>query len=230
LKVRRINDDEYKIFIVYKLKESLNSGVFDFSNLKFNFYSQQLAGNVNLLDASLGLSGSPVINYWTKRKERILFYSRIPEKKEPYRYSISLEADSISKIISFSGDLFNTGKNITVSFLNESEEDLAVISKDTLASVIKRNESGGFRITSKNNLFFGEMKFNGLKKLFINMPELNTISMAEFTQQGKNINFIRIIDAPGIGSFYVKNMTLQNYHIVYSDQKKNCITIKRLRG
>ncbi|MDO8550094.1 MAG: VCBS repeat-containing protein [Ignavibacteria bacterium] len=230
LKVRRENNDEYKIFILYKNGESLNFGVFSYRDLKFSF-SNQLIDNIKVFDASLGLNNIN-INYWAEKKDKLSLLKREPGRvSELAEEKISLLKYDIKNIISFTGDLLSMDKDVVFSFINEDERNYAVISTDTFSTVIsKKKKSGEFRITSKNNLFFGETRFNGLKKLSVYLPEKNIINRLEFIQKGKNIASTKLADTSQLGSFFIKNMTLKYYHLVYSNIEKGCITIKRLKG
>jgi hypothetical protein len=232
LKIRREDTDDYKIFIIYKLNESLNIGFFDFNNFSFNFSSRVIADNIDLLDASVGLSSIVNVNFWITEKDNVLLYNYQPGKISEFREEkFSLRREQVNSITSFTGDLLNMEKNISISFINGKTEMFAVVSADTLVSFVKETEDEGyFRITSRNQLFFGETRFSGLKKLCIYLPEKNLIARLEFIRQGKNIVFTELTEISEPGGFFIKNMTSKNYHIVYSDLVKNCITIKRLKG
>ncbi len=229
LKVQRESSEEYKIFILYQIAETLNFGVFSYRDLKFSF-SNQVVDNVKVLDASLGLNNIN-INYWVEKKDKLVLLKREPGKiSELSEERISLQKDKIKNIFSLTGDLLNRGKDIVFSFINGDNKDYAVIS-DTFSTVIgKRRKTAEFRITSKNNLFFGETRFNGLKKLSVYLPEKNIINRLDFIQKGKNVVSTKLTDTSKLGSFFIKNMTSKNYHLVYSNVEKGCITIKRLKG
>ena len=230
LKVKRDNNDEYKIFILYKIGESLNFGVFDCRNSKFSF-SNQLIDNANIFDASLGLN-NVMINYWAEKKDKLSLLKKEHGKvnKSPEE-KFSLLKDDIKNIISFAGDLLNMDKEVVFSFINEDEKNYGVISAYTFSVTIgKKRNLGEFRITSKNNLFFGETRFNGLKKLSVYLPEKNVVNRFDFIQKGKGIVSTKLTDTSQLGSFFIKNMTSKNYHLVYSNVEKGCITIKRLKG
>ncbi|HSP88767.1 MAG TPA: VCBS repeat-containing protein, partial [Ignavibacteriaceae bacterium] len=230
LKVNRINENEYKIFILYQVNEELSLGIFSYKDLKFNFTSQVI-DNIKVLDASLGLKPFS-INYWGERKDKISLLKREPGKvTEIPEEKYSIPKDSINGITAFVGDLLNMDKDIIFSFINGNKIKYAVVSADTFSVVLGKNrKTGDFRITSKNNLFFGETRFNGLKKLSVYLPEKKSVNRFEFIQKGKKVSSTKLIDTSELGSFFIKNMTSKNYHLVYSNIEKSCITIKRLKG
>jgi hypothetical protein len=230
LKVKRDNNEEYKIFILYQMGEALNFGVFSYKDLKFSF-SNQLVDNIKVLDASFGLNNIN-INYWVERKDKLSLLKRELKKiNESPEEKLSLSKYHINEIISFTGDVLNMEKDVVFSFIKENNRNVAVISGDTFSTVIgRKRKTGEFRITSKNNLFFGETRFNGLKKLSVYLPEKNIINRLEFIQKGKNVASTKLADTFHLGSFFIKNMTSKNYHLVYSNVEKGCITFKRLKG
>jgi hypothetical protein len=230
LKIKRKNDDEYKIYILYSNNGFLDFGVFNFRNNSFSF-SKQVIERGNPYDASLGLEGSLNINYWAEKNREVKLFNGsltaitvIPKEK------FSFEKNDSINIVSFTGDLLNKEEDVSFNFINVSEKDYAVISADAFISVINKKErSGEFRITSKNNLFFGETRFNGLKKLCVYLPEEQTVNRLEFIQRGKNVVSTKLAGTLQLTSFFIKNMTSKNYHLVYTDNNNNCITIKRLK-
>src|SRR5690606_40380469 len=92
--------------------------------------------------------------------------------------SSDLEAE---EIVSFTGDLLNMDKNISINFLNKQQSGYALVFSDVLLTKISGSKPFGFRITNKNHLFFGETRL-GLKKLFAYQEDKKIISRLEFIQ------------------------------------------------
>ena len=106
-----------------------------------------------------------------------------------------------------------------------------VTASDTFISTIKSEKlSDDFRITNKNQLFFGETKFNGLKKLCLYLPDKKEIKKIQFLSKGNSIVSTSLTDSVNVTSYFIKNMNTKNYHLVYTDPNENCITIKRIKG
>ncbi len=230
LKVRRENNDDYKIIILYRNGESLNIGIFSYPNLKFSFANQAI-DNIKTIDASLGVNNI-LIDYWVEQKDKIsLLKKDLSKVIEIPEEIFSLPKGDIKNITFFTGDLLNMDKDISISFIDEDKDDYAIISTDAFSTIVgKQGKNGEFRITSKNNLFFGETRFNGLKRLSVYLPGKNIVNRFEFIQKGRNIALTKLADTFGLADFFIKNMTSKNYHLVYSNVERSCITIKRLKG
>jgi len=105
-----------------------------------------------------------------------------------------------------------------------------MITTDTFSSLVERGENTGeFRITSKNDLFFGETRFNGLKKLSVYLLGKKSVNKLEFINKGRNVASTEIAEGLAARSYFIKNMSSKNYHVVYSDGEKICITIKPIK-
>ncbi len=232
LKLKRINENEYTIYFTYiNNNNSLFVGAFNYKDFKFSF-SEQLIDTGKFYDAALGMGDELVVYYWQKTEQNVLLKEmrplNLPGKANDI---ISFPLTDSLKINSYAGDLLNMDKNVFISFITSPGDDYAVVAYRDFSSLIKSDKSlSDFRITSKNNLFFGETRFNGLKKLCIYFPEQSEVEKLEFINKGKNLSFTQIADQAFIRNFFIKNMTSKNYHIVYSDTNKNCITIKRIKG
>ena len=231
MKLKRLNDNEYSIYFIYTNDNSLLLGSFNYKDFKFNF-SDQLIDTGKFYEAALGSYGEPIVYYWQKSKQNVLLKEKFPFN--PVEVDSNITAvpliDSL-KIYSYADDLFNMNKNVVISFLTSPKNDYTVVAYDNFSSIIKGNESPpDFRITFPNNLFFGKTRFNGLKRLCVYLPEKKEVDKLGFINNGKDLTFTQIATQSSIKNFFIKNMTSKNYHIVYSDKNKNCVTIKRIKG
>lgn len=230
LKLKKVNDNEYNIYFTYTNNNSLSLGMFSYKDFKFSF-SDEVIDTGKIYDAGLGLEDEPVVYYWQKSEQNALL-------KEKYLFNSS-EADSeitaipqvdSLMIYSYVGDLLNMNQNVLISFLISPENDYELVAYDNFLSIIKGDENlPDFRINSSNDLFFGETRFNGLKRLCVFLPEKNEVDKVEFINKGKDLAITQIATQSSIRNFFIKNMTSKNYHIIYSDADKNCVTIKRIK-
>ena len=70
LKLGRINDSEYLIYIVYTNNNSLFLGAFSYKDLRFNFF-EQLIDTGRFYDASIGIRDELVVYYWQNAGQNV---------------------------------------------------------------------------------------------------------------------------------------------------------------
>jgi hypothetical protein len=247
LKIKYKNESDYDLYIIYSEGSKLNLGIFEYSDSRFTFSEKQIEP-VNALEASVGILNDVSVFYWQSQKinksigedkpliaadEISLKYISSTSFSEIPISLISVPVSNDYSITSFTGDILNIKKDIHISFITGSHYNFAVVATDTFSGkgnyIIRDDEKDGtFRITSENQLFFGETRFNGLKRLCVYLPGQNSVNKLEFADRGKKIVHTLLIDASNVGSYFIKNMTKGNYHLVYSDIDKNCIIIKRI--
>ena len=228
LKLVRKNDNEYFIYIAYTIKNILNLGTFNYKDRKFSF-SEQTVDTGQVYDVSIGTTdGDLTLYYWYNEGSNIsLIKKKISAAVEKVA-TIPL-TDSL-KIVTYEGDLLNVEKDVLISFFSTAVTDYAMITTDTFSSPVERGENTGeFRITSKNDLFFGETRFNGLKKLSVYLLGKKSVNKLEFINKGRNVASTEIAEGLAARSYFIKNMSSKNYHVVYSDGEKICITIKPIK-
>jgi hypothetical protein len=237
LKLKRKSESDYNIHVLYTEDDKLLHGVFYAGQSDFTFSEQQIASG-KILNASVSVNEDISVFYWqqndiSKKDEEIpsvqneLLLMFINSSVDSPRKVLSLPVIDNALLISYTGDLLNTGEDILISFLEDSLVNYTIVASGNFYSII-RGADDGLRITSKNQLFFGETRFKGLKRLCVYVKEQNTVNRLEISNKGRNIIQTKLADVSHPGSYFIKNMTWGNYHIVYTDLYKNCITIRRL--
>ena len=130
---------------------------------------------------------------------------------------------------SFAGDLFNKDQAVSISFFETKDNNFALLSSgNSPVIVVNKNFINHFRIKTKNQLFFGEMKTGGLEKLFIYVPDESELYKIDFVRRGKELLITKVISAASVDSYFVKNMDYKNYYLVYTDSKEPCIRIRQI--
>ncbi|MGE5846397.1 MAG: hypothetical protein ACM34O_06715, partial [Ignavibacteria bacterium] len=77
-------------------------------------------------------------------------------------------------------------------------------------------------------IFFGEMTFNGSKNLFIYSPEEKKLNKLNFIENSGRYILSSVADSVDINYYFIKNMSMRNYHLVYTDKKSGCISIRKI--
>lgn len=236
LKIKGNSKNSYDILITYAQNGELRLGIFSGQESNFIF-SERVIRQGDFTVSSIGILEGISVYYWQVKNNAIsLFHSDNDKTDETPKTLFTHPVSGNVSITSFTGEFYNLGKDASINFISDTKNSFAVIIADnipvrTINSVTLNNETREMlRITSGNQLFFGETRFKGLKRLCIYLPDRNSVSRLDLTDRGKNMVQVHLSDKVNLDNYFIKNMTSRNYHIVYTDSDKNSITIKRLRG
>jgi hypothetical protein len=72
------------------------------------------------------------------------------------------------------------------------------------------------------------MIFNGSKNLFIYSPEEKKLNKLDFIESSGRCILSSVADSVDISYYFIKNMSMRNYHLVYTDEKSGCISIRKI--
>jgi len=218
-----------KISAVYLKNGILGLSQFEFKDFRY-ITSDYPVIDKNVFSVSESANLVPEIFYWKKEDSLQVLYkaSLLNSFKDPVKY-FQFRMKDTTLINSFTGDMFNRDEHVSISFFETPHKNFAVLSSEKHPSIIvSKDLINHFRIKNKNQLFFGEMKFSRLKKLFIYVPDEGALHLIDFVKQGKEIVIWKINDSPGVQNYFIKNMNYKDYHFVYTDSKSNCIKIKQI--
>ncbi len=181
-------------------------------------------------DAGMVTGNSVSLYSWQKRSDSIYVSSlKIGNVPNEYKKLNGFLCKNDSLTFSYTGDLLNKEQPVSIAFIKSDSGKCALLYSGSLSAVIKNS---GFTktisITNRRQLFFGEIKFGGLKKLIVYDAAKNALFKIDFLNKGKNLVATKLIDVTGINSYFIKNMNFRNYHLVYSNKTNGCITIKEL--
>ena len=141
----------------------------------------------------------------------------------------NLKSNSISSITSYTGDLLNIDREITLSFINEKNKIISVASNYKSTFLIRTIDfPSSTEIESTAKFFFGSLRPNGLKKLYVYVPDEKSIFRTDLVYRGRDIVMSKIISAEGIRSFFVNKMSYRSFNLVYTDKLTNCISVRKL--
>ena len=228
LKVVKDSDNKVNILAVYRNSVRLGIDVFkyyeqDYANENYEITIKDLASNITF-------GSGEAVYFWQKTGNNLRLLKKDFNKSQSApeeKFSLSLQ--TYFKVTAFTGDLLNKDKDVSISFLNSEEKNLAVISTDKYSSLIKENEqTGSLNVENKTQLFLGEMRFNGLKKLFVYYPKDKIVDRFDFLKEGKEIIAVKIASAENLNRYFIKNMNVKNYHLVFTQRNESPISIIKI--
>ena len=229
LKIQRTNNNFDNIYIAFKQKSRLGLCIMEYRDYR---YTEADYFNVaaDVYSASITSINEPGLIYWEKAQNgatlnKISIMNGSISSNRLFNFS----EGRVSSIYSFTGDLFNNDKDASISFIHAENKNYITISNYRSTYIINAFEIPDFSlIDNSQQLYFGGIRSNSLKKLFIYSPVNQSISRIDLINKGKDIVIPHLAEANDAGSYFIKRMSTRNYHVVYTDTLNNCITIKQL--
>ena len=215
-------NNEPELFILYDKNNVLNLQVASKNQAKYNSsifknlaekYRSPFFTSVNV----------PAIEYWSTEKDNFILYNLLINKGD-YKKESKLNVTGNNQA-TFSKSSMHYDKNelVNISFLL-SENEFRIVKDNILSNKIDTRSSGNkFRITDKNQLFFGKNN-----SIFIYSKAQKSFS--KITPNGNKKDYImqRIFSDLELSNYTIQNLDQRNMHLVFSNSYNNTIEIRQL--
>ena len=111
-----------------------------------------------------------------------------------------------------------------MSVINSNKGRFVTVAGDGNSAInVNKEITDKFDITSEDQMFFGESYFRGIGKVMVYSPGNKNMHWLELMNKGKNINFNKLTDVNNVCGFFIKNLNLRNYHMVYINKLSSII-------
>jgi hypothetical protein len=247
-KVARHDTGKYNIYILYEKNKTLGFSVFTKIN-EFSFTEDYKNIAFNVFDAAISDIHNVAFFYWRASEDSLMLTKKMLPKKR--RIIDPGESADISQLITskrinilqpvsrnedfvttFIGDIYNKKREVCITFITQNaasadsnKQDITIISSSQTLKIIKNRN---LTVTANNQIFFGEMGFNRIKKLFIYEPDEKRLEKLDFIEGGSRLVKTPVADSVNINHYFIKNMSFRNYHLVYTDKESGCISIRKI--
>lgn len=229
LRISRNEENEPRIYLAYEKQNQVAAGFYDFKEPRYSF--TMFPGRFSdVYDLSIGAGSSVQLNYWQSDEDDIVLKSVelgqpsqniTPKMRIPFDYRVNIK--------SITDDILNDDKQSFFSFVETSNSVYTALKTGNNVYLKDYREiPQKMRIKDRKQLYFGEIKFQGLKKIVAYFPSEKSIKKIDFTRGGRSYIATEIIDAENINRYFIKNMNSKNYHLVYTNSSLGCITVKQL--
>ncbi len=229
LKVAKNEENEPRIYLTYYRDNITAAGYYEYKNFRYSFimYQGEISG---VEDISIALNNTPEIYYWQQTDDGLILYKKVlSEQINKSKKTTRIPSGYRAIVRSITGDFLNNDSEIYFSLIETGNEQYSVISNGNSTFIKTGKEIPiSTRIKEKKQLYFGEIKFGGLKKIAAYFPEEKALKKIDFTNNGRSYIATRVLEADDVNRFFIKNMNSKNYHFVYSNSTLGCITIKQL--
>jgi hypothetical protein len=247
-KIERRDTGKYSFYILYEKSKAFGFSVFTKAGeFTFNENFENIAFNIS--NAAISTTNNIAFFYWKVSKDSLVLTKKVLPRKR--KINDSKEPADIAQLVTFKkiniippfpagnelittfiGDIFNNKKEVCISFITDvsgltdtNKENAAIIAAPKTLNILRNTN---FSVTDDNQIFFGEMKFNGSKNLFIYSPEEKMLSKLDFIERSGRYVLSPVADSVDINHYFIKNMSMRNYHLVFTDKKSGCISIRKI--
>ncbi len=224
----KIEESTGKIYSAFTKDKNL--GVTVFTDNQSGYTSNTLSGiRSNVSDAALAVNHKPRV-YYSTFDDTIMIGERVVEPNQKNtEFKTNFTRDY--KILLTAGNFLGEDNPGLYGFLSsENKSSMIFLAAGEVYIVSgKQSELSGLRIKDKNQLFFGELRFNGPGRVCYYNPANSTVKYLEPADGNGKLLRNLLMENVNSRSFFVKNMNTRKFHIVYINNTENCITIRELK-
>ena len=228
MEIKHTDNNFDNIYLTYKNDKSVGLSILEYKDYKYSISNYPF--NITAYSSSVLLNNEIGMIYWSEKNNiQTLSKAVLSGGTITNNVLFNSKMDSVVSIFSFAGDLFNNDKDACISILKTKNNKFLTVTNDKKTFIIRSSEIPNyFNIDQLNQLFFGEIRPSGLKKLYVYFPDKNFISTIDFINKGRDIVIPKLINVENVNSFFIKKMSSRNFHLVYTNNSNGCITIKQL--
>lgn len=168
--------------------------------------------------------------FWKYDNDSVKLYQKtfLPEELKA-EMILKLQMKNISNFFTISDDFFNLEKESLISFVEMNEKKYILINRDQVVNIFNiKDLNEHLKIASHEQIFIGEIRKNGTRRLFVNNHSNQTVYKLNILRNGTKIIFVKIRDNVACKKYFIKNLTINNYHLVYLNQAKGCISSRQI--
>lgn len=168
--------------------------------------------------------------FWNQFGDSIkLFKKTIFPEEIKAEFILKAKMKNISNFLTVVNDFHNLDKESIISFVESDEKSYILVSHDgSVNSFDVKQVKNNLTVKDLNQLFVSEIKLNGTRRLIINNYSDQSFYRLNILRKGKKIVFSKMLDEINTTKFFVKNMTVNKFHLVYLNHIKECISIRQI--
>ncbi len=228
--IQRLDSSLVNIYLLYEKGNKLFLGKFEHKDLSLTFKEYPFIDR-DVICAKLFLDKDIQTYYW-KAKSDSVFYNNVIVKTGPniYRGIVGLsKGDSIKISLFASNQLFN-GKPWLISAIKNGDENFIISFKENVYKKLQPlTEEFELTYSKVEQFVFTKLQNDENETPFIYLPESKTLNKLIISKDGKTYSLKQITSEVDINNYFIDKFNATNYHLVYSNKKKGCISIVRLK-
>lgn len=226
--LKAVQGENKKIAVSSNHRNNLSIEFFELTERWELFSEQNISQNVK--DFYLSSLNGIRIFFWKQDADSIKLFKKsfLPEEQKAEMLVKSKMTD-VESILTIADDFKNLEKESVISFVESNEKHYILAAYDSELNIFKRDGLNKHLIIKKRNqLFSGEVRKNGTRRLTAFNHDDDSIYRLNITNKGKKISWIKLVDGVQAEKYFIKNLTVNDYHTVFINLKTGTISIKQI--
>ncbi|MGE5498130.1 MAG: hypothetical protein ACM3Q2_08675, partial [Syntrophothermus sp.] len=225
------NEEKPGIFILSRAGESLKFYYYKYSS--FRYVSTKSNSTIpDVLSARIA-ELDPVSVFFCKREKKGISFNKIfvnPDlnfQNSKIKYLLSLKNNA--EVFNFVGDIQNKDKNEAVNFILGENNRMALMSSPAgYGRLALKGSLQDIRLNSENQLYCAENKLRGLNYLYIYNSSKSTLDKIDLVNNQRSLFGRTMTEVKNLDSYFVKSLSTNKNHLVFTDREDKCIKIKEI--
>jgi hypothetical protein len=229
VKAEHNEENEVKFFVVQLENSNLNLTVFN--SITKDYLNTNYTVAKNVINVSYEKENLDYLYFWQNNHDSLILYrASFNNNFENPEIKYTGLIKEVIMLHSFAGNFIINNKDADISYFHAAYSNQVIISAGSFINMISKKEiNEELEGTPSNQYYVGALNFKGLDKLFFNSTADNKIKMIDLVNKGRNVVISPVADVKFAGDYFIKNLNMRSFHLVYINTKENCITVKQLR-
>ena len=226
--VKAIPSEPEKVFVSSLVNNRLTIEIFEKEE------SWKLLTDYNISEKAISANFASMnglkLFFWNQDGDSIKLFKKtfLPEELKA-DLILKVKMKKSSNLLTIADDFYNLGKESIISFVESDEKHYILVTRDGFVNIFNAEEVNNNLILEDNTqLFVSEIRTNGTRRLIINNYSDQSIYRLNILRKGKKISLSKMFDKINSKEFFVKNMTVNNFHFIYLNQTMGCISIRQI--
>ena len=226
--LKPVLSDREKVFVSSLVNNRLTIEIFEKEE------SWKLLTDYNIsekvISADLSALKGLKLFFWNLDGDSIKLFKKtfLPEEQKA-DLVLKVKMKNIANFLTISDDFHNMEKESVISFVESKEKHYILISYDGFINIFNTEEViNNLALDDLKQIFVGEIRPNGTRRLIINNRSDQNVYRLNILRKGKKIAFTKLLEKINAENYFVKNMTVNNFHFIYINQDKKCISVREI--
>lgn len=229
LRIKRIGENEIpKIFVLTSKHKQLNITTFTYKDFRYN---RSTIENIvsNFVAARLTILYEPTLFYWKSDGDSLTLSKVLFEKNSSTHNKLFTYYGKDTEIKMLTGDILNKDNDVALSFLTrENKTEMILDVEEKSQSFELKYSNKNIVIKEQKQLSYTINYISGLNRVFIYDENNKKLLRTDFLRSSAGLILTPMLDVENINYYFVRHMTPNGSHIIYTDKINNKIRIQKL--